>query len=73
MSESTTTRNLLRARLMEKGTSIERWGRDHGYIHGVTHRVVCRFIGKAKRPRENTDSERIINGLEAETGIKICG
>lgn len=73
MSESTAIRNLLRARLIEKGTSVERWGREHGYIHGVVHRVLCRYIGNAKRPRKNTASDIIISQLEAETGIKICG
>ena len=73
MSQSTATRNLLRARLMEKGTNPERWGREHGYIHGVVHRVLCRYIGSDKRPGKDTASEAIISGLEAETGIKICG
>ena len=73
MQKRTTIRNILRARLIEKGTNIEEWGRDKGYGHGVVHRILCRYIGTPKRPKAPSKTFDIITGLEHYTGIKICG
>ena len=73
MSQSTTIRNLLRARLIEKGMNIEKWGRENGYTRGVVQQILSRYAGKPKRPSEPSQTCDIITGLEKYTGIKICG
>ncbi len=73
MAGSTTTRNFLKARLMEKGTTLEKWGHEKGYAHGVVHKIICRYAGNPKRPKAPSKTFDIITQLEAETGIKICG
>ena len=65
-------RNLLRARLLEKGISLSDWERSKGYPDGVVRMVVSRFAGKDKRPNRG-QSLCIIEALELETGVKICG
>lgn len=63
-------RNLLRARLLEKGFSLSTWEREKGY-NGV-RTMIYRFAGKDKRPW-GKQARAIIEALESETGIKICG
>lgn len=73
MSPNQTMRNLLRARLLEKkGLSIDEWEKTHGYAKGVVHKIISRFIGQPKRPCGEI-SLSIIEALEQETGVKICG
>ncbi len=72
MKQFNTTRNSLRAKLLEKGLSLTAWGRRKGYGDGVVRVVVSRFAGKNTRPGRGQSLE-IIEALEAETGIKICG
>jgi hypothetical protein len=52
--------------------SIDGWARTHGYLNGVVPKIISRYIGKGKRPNGGKSLE-IIEALEAETGIKICG
>lgn len=72
MTRTQTIRNSLRARLIERGTSIDGWAREHGYLEGVVPKIISRYIGTNKRP-SGAQSLAIIEALEAETGIKICG
>ncbi len=73
MQKRTTIRNILRARLIEKGTNIEEWGRDNGYGRGVVHRILCRYVDTSKRPTAPSKTFDIITSLEKYTGVKICG
>ncbi len=72
MSRSQTIRNSLRARLIERGMSIDSWAREHGYLQGVVPKIISRYVGRDKRPNRGQSLE-IIKALEDETGIKICG
>ena len=72
MKQFNTTRNSLRAKLLEKGLSLTAWEREKGYGNGVVRVVVSRFAGKDARPNGGQSLE-IIEALEAETGIRICG
>ena len=68
-----TTRNLIRARLLEHGTNIRAWSFESGYKEGMVAKTLSRYINKDKRPPEGTKSLEVISKLEAITGIKICG
>ena len=70
--KQTAARNLLRAKLLEKGFSLTSWERAQGFSNGIVRVAVSRFAGKDKRPR-GQQTRKIIEALEAETGIKICG
>ena len=72
MKQPTAIRNILRAKLLEKGSSLSSWERSKGYPDGVVRMVVSRFAGKDKRPNRG-QSLCIIEALELETGVKICG
>lgn len=69
-----TSRHIVRARLLEEtGASLRRWARDHDYAEGVIGKVLSRFLGKPYRPTPGTMSLAIIEGLEADTGLTLCG
>lgn len=72
MSDSKTIRNYVRARLLEKNQTITTWEEVHGYAKGVVPKIISRFAGQEKRPGKGV-SLSIIEQLEAETGVKICG
>ena len=72
MTGNQTIRNRIRARLIEKGMSLDSWARAHGYLEGVVPSTVSRYCGKDKRPI-GKQAREIIEALEAETGVKICG
>jgi hypothetical protein len=65
-------RNTMRARLLEKGLTVETWARALGFSEGVASKVVSRYIGKEKRPIGPT-ATRVIEGLERESGMRLCG
>ena len=65
-------KNTMRARLMEKGLTVEGWAREQGYGEGVAAKIVVRFVGKNKRPKGPV-ATKIIEGLETETGLRLCG
>ena len=70
--EQQQVRNKMRARLMEKGMTVESWSRTQGYGEGVAAKIVIRHVGKKERPR-GAVATRIIEGLEAATGLRLCG
>jgi hypothetical protein len=65
--------NTLRARLIERGSNIDDWARSHGHKEGTVRRIISRFVGKDKRPQADTLSRQIIDDIEADTGVQICG
>jgi hypothetical protein len=73
MSKKQTTKNLIRARLIEQGTNTQRWAAERGYKEGVVGKIIDRFAGLDERPRPGTQSRQIIDDLEADTGVRICG
>jgi hypothetical protein len=68
-----TIMNTLRARLIERGSNIDDWARSHGYKEGTARRIIVRFAGKDKRPQADSLSRQIIDAIEAETGVQVCG
>ena len=64
--------NVMRARLLEKGLTVEGWARTQSISEGVASKVVSRYAGQEKRPRGHRSKE-VIEGLEALTGMKLCG
>ena len=70
MTQFDTIKNAVRAKLLLKGFSLSAWERAKGY-NGV-RMTIYRFAGKDKRPR-GKQARAIIEALESETGIKICG
>lgn len=72
MSDPKTTRNFIRARLLERDFTISNWEKTHGYAKGVVPKIISRFAGQEKRPGKGV-SLSIIEQLEAETGVIICG
>ena len=67
------TRNFIRARLIEQGTNLDAWAREHGYKERTVSKVISRFIGNDGKPPEGSISREIIDALEADTGVRICG
>lgn len=72
MSDPKTIRNYIRARLLEKNMTIASWGENNGYAEGVVAKIISRFAGQDKRPNKGV-SLKIIEQMESETGINICG
>lgn len=72
MTQPETIRNRIRARLLDKGISLSSWGQTKGYSSGFVRKVVSRFAGKNVRPQMGI-SLAIIESLEQETGVRICG
>ena len=66
------TRERMKMLMREKGLTIEGWARSQGINEGIASKVVSRYVGKERRPSGVTGI-RIIEGLEAETGVKLCG
>jgi len=62
----------VRSILLKKGETVADWARKHGYNPTCAARYLLRWGGKDKRPR-GTQTREIIEALEAETGIRICG
>ena len=65
--------NTMRARLIERGSNIDDWARSHGYKEANVRTIIGRFAGKDKRPQADSLSRQIIDAIEAETGVQICG
>ena len=72
MLQTAATRNSLRGILLLKGLSLSEWARSHGYQVSLVTGLVSRFAGTGKRPGRGVSLE-IIEALEQDTGIKICG
>jgi hypothetical protein len=64
-------RNKIRSRLIADGTNLNKWARDHGFIHGSVSSVISRYAGGGKMPNGHLEV-KIIKALEADTGVKIC-
>ncbi|GHS85551.1 hypothetical protein AGMMS49957_01830 [Synergistales bacterium] len=62
----------MRARLKEKGLTVEEWAQVKGIGEGVASSIVSRYVGRARRPT-GWRAKEIIEGLEELTGIKLCG
>lgn len=72
MSESK-TRNFIRARLIERGTNLDAWARSRGFKERSVSTIITRYIGSDSKPPEGSISREIIDALEADTGVRICG
>ncbi len=72
MTQDATIRNFLRANLLQQGKTISSWARERGLAVSFVTKIISRFAGTEKRPSRGQSLE-IIEALEAETGIKICG
>ena len=68
----TSTALEVRAFLLKEGETIAGWARKHGYNPVHAARYLGRWSGKANRPR-GAQTRTIIEALEKDTGIKICG
>ena len=68
----TSTALEMKAFLLKKEKTIAGWAKKHGYnpVHVV--RYLGRWSGRANRPR-GAQTRAIIEALEKDTGIKICG
>lgn len=62
----------VRGVLLKKGETVADWARRKGYDPTCASRYLLRWGGRNKRPRGRQTRE-IIEALESETGIKICG
>ena len=62
----------VRGVLLKNGETIADWARKKGYNPTNVARYLARWSGKNKRPRGQQTLE-IIEELESETGVKICG
>jgi hypothetical protein len=65
-------RNQIRSRLIADGTNLNKWARDHGFIHGSVSSVISRYAGGEKRPNSPLE-KKIIEDLEEATGVRVCG
>ncbi len=72
MLQSAATRNSIRAHLLLNGMTISEWARKNNYRENLVTGLISRFAGKEGRPQKGLSLE-VIEKLEAETGIKICG
>ena len=72
MLQTTATRNSIRGLLLLKGMTVSGWARKNCYRENLVTGLISRFAGKSNRPHKGLSLE-IIEKLEAETGIKICG
>ncbi len=70
---NTTIRNLVRGKLLLQGKTLHAWATDRGFSPKVAARMFARFAGESKRPKAGTKSLAVIEALEKDTGIKICG
>ena len=68
----TSTALEVRAVLLKKGETIAGWARKHGYNPVHAARYLVRWSGREGRPR-GPQTRTIIEALEKDTGIKICG
>ena len=62
----------IRSKLLERGLSLTEWARIEAYNPKTVSQTLWRYAGKDKGP-ERGIALSIIERLEAETGIKICG
>lgn len=68
----TSTVFAVRSALLKNGETVADWARKHGYAPMHVNRYLTRWSGKNKRPF-GIQTKEIIETLEQETGIKICG
>ena len=65
-------KDTMHIRLRKKGLTVESWARSRGISEGVASKAVSRYGGKARRPIGRRGIE-VIEGLEKETGLVLCG
>ena len=65
-------KDTMHIRLREKGLTVEGWARSRCINEGIASKAVSRYVGKARRPGGRRGME-IIEGLEKETGLTLCG
>lgn len=68
----TSTALEVRAVLLKEGKSIAGWAREYGFNPVHAARYLLRWSDREKRPRGH-QTRTIIEALEKDTGIKICG
>ena len=73
MSDIMTMRNQVRGLLIMQGKSLRSWAKENGYPYGNVGKIVERFAGNGRRPRIGSRSLEVIEALERDTGIRICG
>ena len=72
MLQTTATKKSLRGLLLLKGLTLSAWARENGYTANLVTGLVSRFAGKEKRPKSGV-SLKVIEALERDTGMRICG
>jgi hypothetical protein len=72
MFQAEATRKSLRGILLLKGLTLYGWANENGYSRHVVTALVSRYVGKNKRPMRGMSLE-VIEKLERDTGIKLCG
>ena len=55
-----------------RGLTLAAWAEANGFGYSAVMQVLHRFAGSEKRP-QGALGRAIIEGLEAETGLVICG
>lgn len=69
---STRPNQPIRASLLWKGMTLTEWATMNGFKPRTLSQVLWRYGGKNDRPQTG-QALAMIEALEAETGIKICG
>lgn len=62
----------IRANLLERGLSLTAWAYNNHLNTKTVYQILWRYSGKKKAPMRGI-ALSVINQLETETGIKICG
>ena len=62
----------MRGLLLLKGKTLSEWAREHEYPIHLVVMAMNRFVGRDKRPRRGL-TRKIIEALEQETGMRLCG
>lgn len=74
MKSSIARRNCLRGELLKKkGLSMRGWAQRHGLKPNAAQIAIYRAIDQNRRPRKGSKALAILEELEADLGIKICG
>ena len=64
--------NKIRGKLIEKGSNVKAWAKEKGFSPEATKVVLYRYCGRNYRP-SGPKSKEIIEAIEAETGVRVCG
>ena len=63
----------VRNALERRGWTLTQWARENGFNENSVYVFLKRWSGRNRRPRSGFLTQKVIEALERDTEVRICG